>query len=112
LLAVGGQLVGLVEHHKVVREGSSRSDSLAHPREHALAGKGVQADDEAVAFRSDEGISGAGLRSAHDPERESKQRAHLTLPVADQPSWGHNENALDEAARKNLPKIEPGHDCL
>ena len=65
----GGQLVGFIKDHKVVRKRGSRHNCFAHPREHALAGKGIDADDKAVAVRPDERIPSPGLGAAHDPKR-------------------------------------------
>ena len=112
LLAIGGELVGFVEHDEVVGAGGARGHRLAHPREHALAGERIDADDETVALRPDEGVAGAGVGAAHDPERETKQRAHLAFPVADQAGRGDHEDAGEETAREHLPHVEAGHDRL
>ena len=111
-IAVGGQLVGLVEHHEVVGARGTRGHRLAHPGNHALAREGIDAHDEAVALRPDEWVSRAGVGAARDTERETEQRAHLAFPVADEPGRRHHEDARDEAAREHLAKVEAGHDGL
>ena len=102
----------LVEHHQVVGAPGSGSDRFAHPFEHALAGKGIHADDEPVARGADEWIAGARIRAARDAEWKTEKRAHFPLPVADQASRGNDENTPDEAARQHLAKIEARHDGL
>src|SRR5215475_5285956 len=89
-LAVGRELVGLVKNHQVIR----LAGGLLQPREHALPGKRVNADNEEVTLQSYTGVASPGLTAYHHAERQAEKRPHLSLPVADQPCWGNNEHSV------------------
>ena len=100
--------MGLVEDDQVV----GLDARFLKPGEHAVAGQGVDADDEAVARRPDEGIAGSGVAAADDVELKAEQLRQLALPVPDQPGWRDDQDALEQPAREHLADVEAGHDRL
>ena len=80
--------------------------------EHALPGQGVDADDDEVALRTEEGVAGARLGAADDAEGQAEEGAHLPFPVADQAGRGHDEHAPQEPAGQHLAHVQTGHDGL
>src|SRR5215475_4351931 len=83
-LAVGGELVGFVKNHQVIR----LAGGLLQPREHALPSKRVNADNEKAALHAYKGVASPGLAACHHAKRQAEERAHLSLPVADQSCRG------------------------
>ena len=83
-LAVGAELVRLVEDAEVIRFDSG----ILKPGERAIAPEGIDADDDQVAGRPREGIARLRVRAADDVEVEPEQRPQFPLPVADQPRRG------------------------
>src|SRR5437667_6682285 len=79
LLAIGSELVRLVEDDEVVGEGCAGGNGFAHPGKHAFARERVDADNQAITFGPDKGVADPGLRPTHDPEGESEEGAHLAL---------------------------------
>ena len=80
--------------------------------EHALPRQSVDADDDEVALRAEEGVSDARLGAADDAEGQAKEGAHLPFPVADQAGRGHDEHAPQEPAGQHLARVQAGHDGL
>src|SRR5215510_3193856 len=107
-LAVGGELVGLVKNHQVIR----LDRGLLQPREHALSSKRVNADNEEVTLYAYKGVASSGLASCHHAKRQAEERAHLALPVANQPCGGNYKYPVEQAPSQHLPDVEPGHDRL
>ena len=107
-LTVRRQLVSLVEDDEVVGVGLR----VLEVAEHALPGQGVDADDDEVALRAEEGVAGARLGAADDTEGQAEEGAHLPLPVADQAGRGHDEHAPQEPAGQHLAHVQTGHDRL
>src|SRR5712691_4924053 len=107
-LAVGGELVGLIKNHQVIW----LDGRLLQPREHALPGKRVNTANKEVTLQSSNGVVSPGFTTCHHAKRQAEKRAHLSLPVADQPCWGTNEHPVEQAPRQHLPNREPGHDRL
>ena len=111
--ARGAQLVGLVEHHQVVRGDLGGAEG----RERAFVREGVEGDDDPVAARAGEGVGarpGARprVRSRHDAASQPEEGAELALPVAHEAGRGHDQHPADAAAEQHLPHVEAGHDGL
>ena len=107
-LAVGRQLVRLVENRQVVGRGSW----LLQVGKGALAGQSIHADDDQVAVKIGEGVGVPAIAAGDHPKREVEQRAQLAFPVADQAGRRHDQHAADQAAGEHLAEIEAGHDRL
>ena len=109
-LAVGGQLVRLVEDDEVVGLDASALASRANIRS---PGERVDADDESVAAPARRTGCRPGLAAATMRNGEAEEQlAQLALPVADQTGRRHDQHAPDEPARKHLADVEAGHDRL
>ena len=108
--ARGGQLVGLVEHHQVVRGDLGGAEG----RERALGREGVEGDDDLIAARPGEGVRAAPpcVRPGHDAALQPEEGAELALPVADEAGRRDDQHPADAAAEQHLPHVEAGHDGL
>ena len=107
--ARGAQLVGLVEHHQVVRGDLGGAEG----RERAFVREGVEGDDDPVATRAGEGVGARPhVRSRHDAALQPEEGAELALPVADEAGRDHDQHPADAAAEQHLPHVEAGHDGL
>ena len=105
----GAQLVGLVEHHQVVRCDRGVTES----RERALGREGIEGNDDTVTTRPDEWIrTTPDIRPGYDAALQPKQRAQLTFPIAHEPGRRNDQQPADTLAEQHLPDIEPGHDGL
>src|ERR1051325_11194258 len=103
---VVGELVSLVENHEVVRFDVFPAESS----EHSIARERVHADDHAIASATDEWIFKSCIASSDDMEIQSEQRRQFVLPVANQAGRHDDQNPLQQAPRKHLADVEPGHD--
>ena len=64
-----GQFVGLVEDHEII----GLHVCLGQAGEHAVSSEGIDADDDQVGVRANEGVPDEGIRTPEDGGRETKQ---------------------------------------
>ena len=107
-LAVGRQLVALVEDNQIVGDYLG----LLEPGEHPAATQRVHAHDDQIAVRADERVAGLGLAAFDHPERQAEQDVHFPFPVPDQTGRRDDEDAPDQPPCQHLPVVEAGHNRL
>ena len=107
-LAVGRQLVALVEDDQIV----GHDLRLLEAGEHPAAAQRVHADDDQVALRPDERVARLGFVALDDAEWQAEQDVHFAFPVAHQAGGRNDENAPDQPSGDHLPVVEAGHDRL
>ena len=107
-LAVGRQLVALVEDNQIVGDDLG----LLEPGEHPAAAQRVHAHDDQVAVRANERIARLGLAAFDHAERQAEQDVHFPFPVSDQAGGRDDEDAPDQPPGQHLPVVQAGHNRL
>ena len=58
------------------------------------------------------GLPARASGTAGNAKMQAEERPQLSLPVAYQTGRWHNQDTTNQAARKHLTDVEPGHNCL
>ena len=106
ILRRSGQFVRFIEDHEIIGWGVGTAQS----GKQTLADQRIQRDDDQVAARAAKGVAGARVGPGDDAERQSKQRAHLPLPVADEAGRRHDKHAPNAPPGEHLAHRQAGHD--